>query len=148
MMITVRRATIDDMGLIAPLFNEYRVYYKQTSDVEAAKEFLSERLLRNESIIFLAMDKDEAIGFTQLYPIFSSVSIKNAWLLNDLFVHDSARGKGAGTLLLQVAKQLGEETESKFLMLQTQHDNLGAQKLYKNNGWKPQSDIFFQYDLC
>src|SRR6187401_3535472 len=112
-MITVRQATVDDVALIAPLFNEYRVYYKQASDVEAAKIFLQDRLLRNESIVFLALNGGEAIGFTQLYPIFSSVSLKKAWLLNDLFVHESARGKGAGKQLLKAAKELGQETESK-----------------------------------
>ena len=146
-MITVRQATVDDVALIAPLFNEYRVYYKQASDVEAAKIFLQDRFLRNESIVFLALNGGEAIGFTQLYPIFSSVSLKKAWLLNDLFVHESARGNGAGKQLLKAAKQLGEETESKFLMLQTLVDNQGAQKLYSSNGWKPLSDIFFQLDL-
>ena len=146
-MITVRQATIDDVDLIAPLFNEYRVFYQQVSNVEAAKKFLQERLLRNESVIFVALDKDEVIGFTQLYPVFSSVSIRKAWLLNDLFVHTSARGRGAGSLLLEAAKQLGKETDSKFLMLQTQNDNHGAQKLYDTNGWKRQTDIFFQFDL-
>ena len=146
-MITVRQATIDDVRLIAPLFNEYRVFYKQVSNVEAAKIFIEKRLLRNESVVFLALDKDEAIGFTQLYPIFSSVSAKRAWLLNDLFVHASARGKGAGTLLLEAAKRLAEETDSKFLMLQTHDDNYGAQKLYNNNGWIQLSDVFFQFDL-
>src|SRR5258705_4737606 len=143
-MITVRQATIDDVDLIAPLFNEYRVFYKQVSDVEAAKKFLEERLLKNESVVFLALDKDEAIGFTQLYPIFSSVSLKKAWLLNDLFVHASARGKGAGPLLLEAAKQLGKETGSKFLLLQTQNDNHPAKKLYNSNGWKQLADIFYE----
>ena len=146
-MITVRQATIDDVDLIAPLFNEYRVFYQQVSNVEAAKKFLQERLMRNESVIFLALDENEAVGFTQLYPVFSSVSMRKAWLLNDLFVHASARGKGAGSLLLEAAKQLGRETDSKFLMLQTQNDNHGAQKLYDTNGWKRQTDIFFQFDL-
>ena len=146
-MITVRQATIDDVDLIAPLFNEYRVFYQQVSNVDAAKKFLQERLMRNESVIFLALDEDEAVGFTQLYPVFSSVSMRKAWLLNDLFVHTSARGKGAGSLLLEAAKQLGRETDSKFLMLQTHNDNHGAQKLYDTNGWKRQTDIFFQFDL-
>ena len=99
-MITVRQAGIDDVDLVAPLFNNYRVFYKQASDPGAAKSFLEERLLRNESVIFLAFDNNEAVGFTQLYPVFSSVSLKRAWILNDLFIDASARGKGAVALLL------------------------------------------------
>src|SRR5882757_917548 len=106
-MINIRQATIDDAVLVAPLFNDYRIFYKQSPDIKAAKNFIEERLLKNEAVIFLALDDDEAVGFTQLYPVFSSVSLKRAWILNDLFIDASARGKGIGALLLEAAKQLG-----------------------------------------
>ena len=147
-MISVRTATIDDAPLLAPLFNAYRVFYKQASDVNAAKKFLEERLLKNESVIFLSFTEDALVGFTQLYPVFSSVSMKRAWVLNDLFIDVSARGKGIGTLLLEAAKQLGRETESKYLLLQTQDDNYAAQHLYNKNEWKRVNDIFYEFDLC
>jgi ribosomal protein S18 acetylase RimI-like enzyme len=147
-MFNIRRATIDDVPLIAPLFNDYRVFYKQASDLNAAKKFLEERLLKNESVIFLAFNEDNAVGFTQLYPVFSSVSMKRAWILNDLFINASSRGKGAGVLLLEAAKQLGRETESKYLLLQTQDDNYTAQHLYNQNEWKRVNDFFYEFDLC
>jgi GNAT superfamily N-acetyltransferase len=147
-MFNIRRATIDDVQLIAPLFNDYRVFYKQASDLNAAKKFLEERLLKNESVIFLAFNEDNAVGFTQLYPVFSSVSMKRAWILNDLFINASSRGKGAGVLLLEAAKQLGRETESKYLLLQTQDDNYTAQHLYNQNEWKRVNDFFYEFDLC
>ena len=146
-MFNIRRATIDDVSLIAPLFNDYRVFYKQASDINAAKKFLEERLLKNESVIFLAFKEDEAVGFTQLYPVFSSVSMKRAWILNDLFIDASSRGKGAGVLLLEAAKQLGRETESKYLLLQTQDDNYSAQHLYDKNEWNRVNDFFYEFDF-
>jgi GNAT superfamily N-acetyltransferase len=147
-MINIRQVTIDDAGLIAPLFNDYRIFYKQPSDIKAAKNFIEERLLKNESVIFLASDDDKAVGFTQLYPVFSSVSLKRAWILNDLFIDASARGKGIGALLLEAAKQLGRATDSKYLVLQTQDDNYAAQHLYNKNEWKKLSDLFYGFDLC
>lgn len=146
-MFNIRRATVDDVPLIAPLFNDYRVFYKQASDINAAKKFLEERLLKNESVIFLASKEDEAVGFTQLYPVFSSVSMKRAWILNDLFIDASSRGKGAGVLLLEAAKQLGRETESKYLLLQTQDDNYSAQQLYDKNEWNRVNDFFYEFDF-
>ena len=146
-MFNIRRATVDDVPLIAPLFNDYRVFYKQASDINAAKKFLEERLLKNESVIFLASKEDEAVGFTQLYPVFSSVSMKRAWILNDLFIDASSRGKGAGVLLLEAAKQLGRETESKYLLLQKQDDNYSAQHLYHKNEWNRVNDFFYEFDL-
>ena len=146
-MIEVRQATIDDVDLIAPLFNDYRVFYKQDFDLKAAEDFIRERLLKNESVIFLAFDNDKAVGFTQLYPVFSSVSMKRAWILNDLFIEASSRGKGVGALLLEAAKKLGRETESKYLVLQTQMDNYNAQNLYNKNGWQKLSDWFYEFHL-
>ncbi|GAB3430858.1 hypothetical protein [Niabella aquatica] len=55
--------------LVYELFNKYRIFYKQPSDIEAAKKFIQERLNNNESVIFVVLT-DEGIpaGFTQLYP--------------------------------------------------------------------------------
>ncbi len=144
MGIEIRKASANDSSIIAPLFDLYRIFYKQKSDVKAAAEFIQERLLNNESVIFLAFLGSEAVGFTQLYPIFSSVSIGKAWLLNDLFVHEKARGKGVASELLDAAKQLGTETNCKWLMLQTAHDNFTAQSVYEKNGWE-RSEFYSYY---
>ena len=72
-MTDIRRATLEDLDLIAPLFDGYRRFYGQPADVERAKTYLRERLENNESVVLLAMQGDKPAGFTQLYPIFSSV---------------------------------------------------------------------------
>ena len=77
MEIFVKRASLEDAKNVAYLFNDYRVFYKQKSDITVALEFISERLDKNESVIFFAHDaKGDLLGFTQLYPNFSSVSAK------------------------------------------------------------------------
>ena len=62
----------------AILFDQYRQFYKQTSNISVARCFLSERMKNNESIIYLAIDpaQKKAVGFMQLYPSFSSISIQ------------------------------------------------------------------------
>src|SRR6266851_4244256 len=90
------RAGLDDLEALAPLFDGYRRFYRQPSDPQAARAFLAERLKRNESVIFVAVLDGGIVGFTQLYPLFSSVSMKRLWLLNDLFVAPEARRTGAG----------------------------------------------------
>src|SRR4249919_331542 len=95
-MTDIRRATLDDLDLVAPLFDGYRRYYGQASDLPRAKAFLRERLERNESTILLAMRDGQAAGFTQLYPMFSSVRTAGLWILNDLFVAENARRSGVG----------------------------------------------------
>ena len=147
MNIEIRKASVEDAAIVALLFDSYRSFYKQAPDVDAAFNFIKERLQQNESVIFIAFIKDNAVGFVQLYPIFTSVGMKRAWLLNDLYIHVSSRGKGVATALLDAAKEFAKSTGSKWLMLQTASDNYTAQALYKKNGWKKETDVFYRFDL-
>lgn len=134
-MITITKASLSDIDIIAPLFDAYRVFYKQESDILTAKKFISDRLHKNESTIFLARSGDEVVGFTQIYPVFSSVTVQRMHILNDLFVNSDFRGKGIATLLLNEAKHFAVENGSKGLGLETAHDN-PAQALYERLGWE------------
>jgi GNAT superfamily N-acetyltransferase len=127
-------ATIADLDKLVPLFNGYRVFYKQPSDQKTARKFLNERLSKEDSIIFLAIAASgEAVGFTQLYPSFSSVYMQRVYILNDLFVTSKTRKQGVGEALMKRAKQFAIKEGCKGLTLETDIDN-PAQKLYKKLG--------------
>lgn len=145
--LIIRKADFADTTEAAFLFDQYRMFYKQPTDIKAAKKFISERLQLRDSAVFTAYLDGAAIGFTQLYPIFTSVGMQRSWLLNDLFVMESARGKKVATHLLEAAKNFAKSTSSKWLLLQTAADNFHAQALYEKDGWKKQTDFFYQYDL-
>src|SRR4249919_930255 len=134
-MTDIRRATLDDLDLVAPLFDGYRRYYGQASDLPRAKAFLRERLERNESTILLAMRDVQAAGFTQLYPMFSSVRTAGLWILNDLFVAENARRSGVARALLDAAAAFAREQGAAGLMLETMRDNAPARALYRAAGW-------------
>ena len=138
------RKHLDDL---AALFDGYRQFYGQRSDLAAAQAFLRERIERDESVIYIAyLDGEEAAGFTQLYPSFSSVSMKRLWILNDLFVHSDARRGGVARALLERARQHALETGAKGLILNTAVTNRPAQTLYESCGWT-REDEFLQYNL-
>lgn len=143
-MITIKRASIEDLEQIIPLFDAYRVFYEQTSDTETARKFLKTRLENNQSVIFLAAEEDRAIGFTQLYPMYSSVSMEEMYVLNDLFVKPSARGKGVGEKLLLQAQAYAHENNLKGLTLETASDN-PAQRLYERLGWKRDASYYHYF---
>ena len=143
----IRRAKKKDIDKLSVLFDKYRIFYKQSSDIDNAKSFLKKRMKRMESVIFVAEERKELIGFTQLFPIFSSVSMKRTWLLNDLYVNEKARSMGAATKMLEAAKQFGIDTDSKWLILQTAADNFTAQKVYEKNGWVKETDFFYRKDI-
>jgi ribosomal protein S18 acetylase RimI-like enzyme len=147
MILDIRRVTKDEVALVAILFDAYRVFYQQDSNLQAAFDFLEQRISKNESVIFVATIKGEAVGFVQLYPIFSSVSLKDAWLLNDLFVAENARKQGIAESLLQHAKHFGLETKAAFMLLQTAADNYKAQSVYEKNGWIKTNDFFYEYNF-
>lgn len=143
----IRRAKKKDLDQLSILFDKYRIFYKQRSNVKGSKEFLKKRMKRNESVIFVAEERKQLIGFTQLFPIFSSVSMQRTWVLNDLYVNEFSRGKGAAPALLNAAKEFGADTNSKWLLLQTAADNLTAQKVYEKNGWIKETDFFYRKDI-
>ena len=142
----VRRAGVGDLDDVAPLFDGYRQFYGQPSDLAAARAFLAERLRRDESVIFVAIADDVTLGFTQLYPSFSSVSVRRLWILNDLFVDTGARRAGVGRALLARARAWAVETDAKGLTLSTEVSNESAQHLYESCGWTRDSE-FLHYHL-
>lgn len=146
-MITIRKAGKEDIEDLTVLFDLYRVWYHQPSDIAAARQFLLQRMEKQESVVLVAVQGDALVAFTQLYPIFSSVSLQRTWLLNDLYVHATVRKQGVAKQLLEAARRHGLETGAKWLLLQTGNDNFNAQSVYEKNGWKRVSDYFYELPL-
>ncbi|PFN74826.1 GNAT family N-acetyltransferase [Bacillus sp. AFS076308] len=143
----IQKATLTELEPLTELFDLYRMFYKQESDLEGAKQFLSERISKDESAAFIALDGENPLGFVQLYPSFSSVSMKRSWILNDLYVKKEARGKGVGENLLKKAIEFAKETGAKGLFLETANDNYNAQRLYEKIGFKKEENYFYYYSI-
>ncbi|QDH70715.1 GNAT family N-acetyltransferase [Marilutibacter alkalisoli] len=146
MTLTIRRATLNDLDALAPLFAAYRCFYSQAPDLALARGFLQARLQRGESVVFLAGLDGAPAGFTQLYPMFSSVRAARVWVLNDLFVDSAARQHGVARALLRAAADFARADGAIRLELETTPDNLAAQTLYEDQGWQ-QYDGTLRYHL-
>jgi GNAT superfamily N-acetyltransferase len=144
--IDVRQATVEDLDLIVPLFDAYRQFYRQPSEPERARQFLLERFQHNQSVIFLAFERTLAIGFTQLYPAFSSGNMAQTFIVNDLFVTPEARRCGVASALLRRAADYGQRVHALRLTLSTEVTNTAAQAVYEALGWK-QDVTFCVYQL-
>ena len=142
--MTITQATTEHIEDLVSLFDQYRIFYEQESDKKSAKQFLKNRISKNESVVYIAYIDNIAVGFTQLYPIFSSVSMKRSFILNDLYVNNNYRKKGIGAALLNKAQELCIEKNYKGLGLQTGIEN-PVQYLYERLGWKkePYLDYFW-----
>ena len=135
-----------DFDKVAELFDQYRQFYKQQSDKEAAKVFLDNRLKNKEIMIFTAHLDTNIVGFTNIYPTFSSVQMKPAWTLNDLYVHKDFRRTGIAEALIQHVQGLAKEKNISHLQLETAPDNKAAQAFYKQTGWQQSEFYTYYYD--
>ena len=131
----IRRATPNDLSQLIQLFDAYRIFYRKPSDITGASEFLKERMKENDSVIFIDDENGTLTGFTQLYPQFSSTRIQRSWLLNDLYVQPSFRGRGISKKLIEAAKQLARETNAAGLLLETEKTNITGNQLYPSTGF-------------
>lgn len=138
----VHQAVLSDLDALARLFDEYRRFQGQPADLAAARAFLSERFDHGESVLFLAHDSLQPLGFAQLYPSFSSVSLKRVFVLNDLFVHERGRRRGVASALLAAVESYAWTFHASRVTLNVARDNEQAQALYRERGWTQDQQYF------
>lgn len=144
----IRKATLNDVDAVAELFDQYRTWYGKESNVTGAIEFLKARISKDESIVFIVVEGDVMAGFTQLYPVFSSMRMQRQWLLNDLFVKDEYRGRGFSKALLEQAKELCRQTQACGFTLETAKSNNIGNKLYPAMGMELNTAFsFYNWDV-
>ena len=134
--VTIRKAKLDDVEAVAALFDGYRQFYEQPADLEGARRFIHARLQAADSVLLVAEPHRQLVGFTQLYPSFSSTSMKRVWILNDLFVAPEHRRGGIGQALMSAAEDFARESGSKGLVLATKKTNAPAKALYEAREWE------------
>ena len=142
-MTKITKATLEDLDSLALLFDAYRVWYRKPSDLDGSRRFLRERLSKADSEIFLAWRDEIPVGFTQLFPSFSSTRLQRLWILNDLFVHPNYRGQGISKSLIAAAKELSHKTEACGILLETETNNDIGNQLYPSMGFSLEENNFY-----
>ncbi len=145
--ITIRQAVLSDIDALAFLFDNYRQFYGRSSDVGAAREFLTTRFNHGESVVFIAHEDNTPVGFVQLYPSFSSVSLARTFVLNDLFVREQWRRSGIASQLMAAAVEFAKSSDAVRLSLSTAITNGTAQAVYQSSGWK-RDEQFYVYHFA
>ena len=143
-IVKANREHIDE---VSRLFDLYRQFYECEPDLTLATQFISERIKRGESDIFIAIDADKASGFVQLYPSFCSVDAVKIYILYDLYVDADSRKSGLGEKLMNTATNWAGSNGAARLDLLTAHDNVAGQHLYEKLGYKKVNEDFYTYSL-
>lgn len=145
--VIVRQAVLSDLDAAAELFDQYRRFQGQPADRAAATAFLRERFDHGESTVFLAIGSGTAVGFAQVYPIFSSVSLARVFVLNDLFVTQAGRRKGVASRLLDAVENHAWSLGASRVSLNVARSNEQGQALYEARGWT-RDEQFHMYHRC
>ena len=143
----IHRAGPADLDALSVLFDAYRQFYGQPSDVPRAREWLRERLRFGESVVLVATRDGKAVGFTQLYPMYSSVRTARTWILNDLYVDAAARRGGVARALLDAAADFARQDGAAGISLETTRDNAPARALYRAAGWGEDETQWYSLSL-
>lgn len=134
-----------DIELLLPLFDGYRKFYRKESDPEGAREFLHSRFVKKEAVVFGAFAEKQLVGFTLLYPLFSSMRLKPIYLLNDLFVAPEVRNQAIGKKLLLHAQEYAREKKYAGVMLETEKSNDIGNHLYPSMNFHLESGSNFYF---
>ena len=140
-MIEITQANKNNLQDTISLFEKYRTFYDMPNDFDAARQFISERLTKHDSLIFIAYKKSKAVGFMQIYPSFSSVAMQPVWILNDLFVDPSVRRSGCATKMLTHLHKLAIQENIFSIKLSTAVTNHSAKALYGSLGYQLVEDF-------
>ena len=146
--LVTRRAGPRDLDALAVLFDGYRGFYGQPSDVPRARDWLRTRLRVGESVVLVAEHEGTLAGFVQLYPMFSSVRTARTWILNDLFVAEAARRRGVARALLDAAAAFAREDGAAGISLETTRGNAAARALYRSADWHEDDTQWYSLPLA
>jgi GNAT superfamily N-acetyltransferase len=140
--LNIRRAEARDIPKLYDLMTQYIVdFYKKPEPNEGELKNLIQHLLDHpdSGLQFVAELEGELVGFATLYFTFSTLQVKRAAILNDLFVSAGARGQKAGEQLFEKCLAYIRGNNFAYMTWETAQDNYVAQGLYNKMGGR-QSD--------
>ncbi len=138
------KATLEHLDLLTPLFVKYREFYGELPYPDSSRIFLEKRLKRGESVIYLALPDDDdgkLLGFCQLYPSFSSLSLKRVWILNDIYVAEDSRRMLVADHLMREARKMAKDTQAVRMRVSTSANNEVARKTYESIGFRKDTEF-------
>ena len=132
---------------VGELFDLYRQFYKYESNLIQSTNYIKERIYNKESKIFIAINnREEPVGFVQLYETFGSLDLGKIIILYDLYVKEDHRKNNIGRQLMIRSHEYAKKINAKRIQLSTATDNFIGQSLYESLGYVKDID-FYTYDF-
>ena len=147
--LTIRTAEENDIPQLYELMLDYIVgFYQKPKPNEADLKKLIQHLMNHPEagVQFVAEKEGKLVGFATLYFTFSTLQVKRAAILNDLFVTTEARGHKAGERLFESCLAYIRENGFAYMTWETAKDNLIAQGLYNKMGGKVSEWLVYEIE--
>ncbi len=135
-MSEIKQASLFYLEPLCLLFEQYRDFYHVPVAKKQNRHFLAQRIKNKDSIIFIIFEQQQASGFINIYPSYSSIAMQPMWIINDLFITPSCRRKGLATQLMKETIRYANKNEVFSIKLATSVDNIAAQSLYSSLGFQ------------
>ncbi len=130
-MTTFKPLEISDISIITQMMQDFYAIDNYPIDVEVTKtlfqEFISNEHLGKSWLIY---SENEIVGYIILTYIFSFEYGGKIAFLDELFIKETARGKGFGKVAIQFIQSEVPKLSLKLLYLEVEPHNENAQKLY------------------
>ena len=130
-MTTFKPLEISDISIITQMMQDFYAIDNYPMDVEVAKtlfqEFISNEHLGKSWLIY---SENEIVGYIILTFIFSFEYGGKIAFVDELFIKETARGKGIGKEAIQFIQREVPKLSLKLLYLEVEPHNENAQKLY------------------
>ena len=142
MTVTIRAGEERDVAVIAELIRALARYERLEHEVAMTPERLEKTLFgpRRYAETLIAEDGGEAIGFALFFHNYSTFLARPGIYLEDLYVHESHRGRGVGRALLVRLAAIAVERDCgrlEWAVLDWNEDAIG---FYEKLGARPNSD--------
>ena len=130
-MISFKPLEIADIEVITQMMQNFYAIDNYPMDVEVAKTLFQE-FITNEHLgkSWLIYSENEIVGYIILTYIFSFEYGGKIAFLDELFIKETARGKGFGKEAIQFIQREAPKLSLKLLYLEVEPHNENAQKLY------------------
>ena len=130
-MTTFKTLEISDIEVITQMMQDFYAIDNYPMDVEVAKKLFQE-FISNEHLgkSWLIYTENEIVGYIILTFIFSFEYGGKIAFVDELFIKETARGKGIGKEAIQFIQKEVPKLSLKLLYLEVEPHNENAQKLY------------------
>ena len=131
-MVRIEPISAQQFETLLPMIADYQRFYKvEEIDEERNRDFFARFIApSDDGTLIAAWDEGHLLGYACLYWHLSSLSAAETVLMNDLYVDESARGKGVGRALIESAAEIARGRGAHSLEWSTAPDNHTAQRLY------------------